>query len=93
MSEKVRQELETAIRRDERARWIRWSMLLAWPNRESEWWKGWNSALACIREDIQHSGHEEADDTHVCDDCGTLADDDVTPEGKCAHCGKPALEL
>jgi len=33
------------------------------------------------------------DDTHVCDDCGPLADDDVTPEGKCAHCGKPALEL
>ena len=35
----------------------------------------------------------ESTDTHVCDDCGPLADDDVTPEGKCAHCGKPALEL
>ena len=35
----------------------------------------------------------ESTDTHVCDDCWPLADDDVTPEGKCAHCGKPALEL
>ena len=36
---------------------------------------------------------EEAEDTHVCDECGPLTEEEVTPEGKCPNCGKEALEL
>jgi len=36
----------------ERERWIARSKLLAWVEKESDWWKGWNAALSCIREDM-----------------------------------------
>ena len=30
---------------------------------------------------------------YVCDDCGGLIPEEVTPEGKCRHCGKEALPM
>ena len=40
------------------------------------------------------SDHEfnESPDVYVCDDCGPLTEEEVV-NGKCAHCGKEALEL
>ncbi len=38
--------------KEERQRWADRSKIIEWPSRGTDWWKGWNSALSCIREDM-----------------------------------------